>query len=486
MLQNRCASTTFLTLTAVLASTWASSACPGSRSCACPESLRESLSPPTIPETKLLPASVAAYDVAGQAVAVSGNIAVIGSPLDDDNGAASGSAFVFRWNGTLWVQEALLLADGGAAYDRFGCAVSIDGDRIAIGARYADMNGGNSGAVYLYRFNSSIWAPEAILVPTDATPFNDFGSAVALRGDRVLVGARFDDQEGLESGAAFVFRLEGNDWVQEAKLTATDAAPFDQFGTAVALDAGVALIGAPLSDPEGWAAGAAYVFHAPTRNGGTWIQEAKLEPIGLPSSGQFGNSVSLAGHTAVIGAWGDDEIGWDAGAAYVFEYGDGAWTLDAKLTAFDADGGEYFGCGVSVRGPNILVGSPLSAASGPANGAAYRYHRQESLWTSAEKLTPASNAPPSGFGFSVAIDSSAYLVGAPFDDSEGTEAGCAFVFTILDPLFADLNGDGSVNQLDLAILLGAWAVQGGPADLDQDGLVGQEDLALLLGAWTIR
>lgn len=445
---------------------------------ACPRSDAGSGAP-----TKLLPTTGTAYDVAGLAVAVSGNIAVIGSPLDDEQGAGSGSATVFRWNGTDWVQESVLLASDGVANDRFGCAVSVDGDRIAVGARYAHANGVASGAVYIFHFNSSIWAPEAKLMAADANAFGEFGAAVSIRGERVLVGARLNDDLGPDSGAGYLFRWTGNSWVQDAKLFGDNTLPHDQFGTAVALADDVALIGAPNSDPAGWSAGAAYVFRR-SPSGQTWNQEARLEPASPAPSRQFGNAVAIDGENALIGAWGDDEQGWDAGAAYVFRHSANGWSEIEKLTPFDGSECGLFGCSVSIRGSNALIGSPLAPAADAASGAAYRFRADGTGWTVQEKLTASADSLTYGFGYSVSVDASAFLVGAPFDDDSGTEAGCAYVFTILEPLFADLNGDGSVNQLDLAILLGAWAALGGPADLDGDGWVGQEDLALMLGAWT--
>ncbi len=432
-------------------------------------------------QTKLVPADVAAYDVAGLSVSVSGNLAIIGSPYDDDKGSGSGSATIFRFNGTAWIQEVKLLAADGAAYDSFGSAVGISGDRVAVAARYDDDGGVNSGSVYIFHFDGSDWVPEAKLHAGDAAPFDDFGCSLSIDGDRILVGARNDADKGFDSGSAYLFHRSGSAWTQEAKLTASDGTAFDRFGSSVSIRGGVAAVGAPIDDPSGWGSGSAYVFRL---GGSVWSQEAKLKANDFSSSDEFGHSVAVDGNVIAIGAWGDDDAGWDAGAAYVFRFTGGVWSQDQKLVPNDGAAGDYFGSGVAIRGNNVLVGSPLCDATGPASGAAYRFRWSGSNWTQQQKLTAASNDPIYGFGYSVSIDVSAYLVGTPYDDDHGTESGCAQVFTILDSLFGDLNGDGVVDQFDMAILLGAWADLGGPADLDEDGIVGASDLALILGAWT--
>ncbi|MBL9118446.1 MAG: FG-GAP repeat protein [Phycisphaerae bacterium] len=432
-------------------------------------------------QTKLLATNVAPYDISGFAVAVSGNIAVLGAPLDDTNGSASGSAAVFRWNGTAWIQEATLLAADGSADDRFGGAVSIDGDLIAVSSLFEDGAATDAGAVYLFRFNGSIWAPEAKLVAPDAGSFDQFGWSISVEQDRLLVGARHDDDGGLDAGSAYVFHRLESGWQFEAKLSAFDGGPYDLFGASVALSGNRAVIGAPNDDLYGWGSGSAYVFRRSSRG---WISDAKLKATDQSWSAEFGQAVDIDGGTIVIGAWGDDEGGPDAGAAYVFREEDGVWAEEQKLLSDDGVAGDLFGCSVSVRGHNILVGAPLASATGPASGAAVRFHKQGVAWNQQETLTAATNDSLFGFGYSVCIDDSAYLVGVPYDNDAGSEAGGAYVFTFLEPLFADLNADGSVNQLDLGILLGTWGVLGGPADLDADGIVGPADLALMLGAWT--
>jgi len=266
-------------------------------------------------EAKLLAADGAAYDRFGVSVALSADRIVVGAYLDDDNGTDSGSAYVFRWDGSQWVQEQKLLAADGAPGDLFGVSVALFGDRIVVGAQLDDDNGYNSGSAYMFRWDGSQWVQEAKLLPTDGAAYDEFGLSVAVSGDRIVVGAIYDDDNGTNSGSAYVFRWDGSQWVQEQKLLAADGAAGDFFGRSVALFGDRIVVGAQLDDDNGTDSGSAYMFRW---DGSQWVQEAKLLPTDGAAVDEFGVSVALSGDRIVVGAYGDDDNGPNSGSAYVF------------------------------------------------------------------------------------------------------------------------------------------------------------------------
>jgi len=287
-----------------------------------------------------------ANDQLGFAVALAGDLAVAGARFDDDMGADAGAAYVLRFDGATWVQEAKLVAPDGAPQDSFGFAAGAAGDRVVVGAPNDDDNGSNSGAAYVFRFDGVSWVEEAKLRAPDAAGGDLFGWSVAIAGDRVIVGAQFDSHDVVAAGSAYVFRFDGAGWAQEAKLVASDAALGDRFGFSCALAGDAALIGAVTKNAAGEGSGAAYVFRF---DGSGWIQEARLVPATLGTADQFGRSVALspAGTLALIGAANDDDVAEDAGAAYVYRF-DGAWTEEAKLTPSDGGRADWFGWSVSI------------------------------------------------------------------------------------------------------------------------------------------
>jgi hypothetical protein len=230
-----------------------------------------------------------------------------------------------------WSELAKLVASDGALGDRFGNSVSIsaDGTTALIGAYDDDDKGSNSGSAYIFTRNGSNWIQSAKLLASDGAATDSFGRSVSLSSDgtTALIGAYLDDDKGNNSGSAYVFIKDGSNWIQSAKLVAFDAAADDIFGRSVSIsaDGTTALIGAYGDDDKGSTSGSAYIF---TRNGSNWIQSAKL----LASDGDvvdyFGRSVSISadGITSLIGAYLDDDKGNNSGSAYIFD-GSGSLVL---------------------------------------------------------------------------------------------------------------------------------------------------------------
>jgi hypothetical protein len=275
-----------------------------------------------VQEQELLAADGQLGDGFGWSVAISGCVALIGAPNDGDKVPTSGSAYVFRYDpgAGQWVQEQKLLAADGAAADGFGISVAVSGDVAVIGASGDDDCPGGldfePGAVYVFRFNAATtqWVQEQKLLLSDCAPSDHFGAAVAASDGTLLAGARLYDDNGPDSGAAYVFRYDphAGHWDQEQQILATDGQPGDQFGKSVAIDGDTALVGAWLDDDIGNAFGAAYLFR---REGSTWVQRQKLLPDPGAWTSFFGWSVALGGDAGIAGAYGENA---QRGAAYMY------------------------------------------------------------------------------------------------------------------------------------------------------------------------
>jgi len=319
---------------------------------------------------KLLASDGTAGDRFGYTVSLDGDTALIGAGDDDDNGMDSGSAYVFTRSGMTWTQQAKLLPSDGATDDRFGYAVSLDGDTALIGACLDDDNGGSSGSAYVFTRSGTTWTQQQKLLPSDGASGDWFGRFVSLNGDTALIGSDCDDDNGEDSGSAYVFTRTGITWTQQAKLLPLDGSTWDIFGWSVSLDGDTALIGAGNDDDNGYNSGSAYVF---TRSGMTWTQQAKL----LPSDGEqedwFSWSVSLDGDTALIGAYLDDDNGGSSGSAYVFTRSGTTWTQQQKLLASDGAFFDHFGCSVSLDVDTALIGAYDDGDNGDFSGSAYMF-----------------------------------------------------------------------------------------------------------------
>jgi len=372
---------------------------------------------------KLLASDGAASDYFGPCF-LDGDTAIISSYTDDDKGLDSGSAYTFTRTGTNWIQEAKLLASDGAPYDYFGYYVALSGDTALIGAPYDDDNGDISGSAYVFTRAGTTWTQEAKLLAHDGAASDYFGIFVSIYGDTALIGAAGDD--GLK-GSAYVFIRTGTTWTEQAKLVATDGAAGDQFGGYVSLYDDTALIGALFDDDNGVDSGSAYVF---TRTGTTWNQEAKL----LASDGEtgeiFGNWVSLYGNTALIAAGYDDDNGIHAGSAYVFTRTGTTWNQEAKLLASDGAAGDQFGCSVSLSGDTALIGANWDDDKGDSSGSAYVFTHTGTTWNQEVKLLASDGAAGDWFGgYNVCLDGDTAFIGADHDNNvNGVDSGSLYVF----------------------------------------------------------
>ncbi|WP_123521307.1 FG-GAP repeat protein, partial [Pseudofulvimonas gallinarii] len=370
-------------------------------------------------------------DYLGYSVAVSGDTAVVGAHYEDTGGFNAGAAYVFVRSGGSWSQQAKLVAGDPQANDYFGYSVALDGDTVLIGA-YGKSIG--AGAAYVFVRSGGNWIQQDKLVAADAEAYDGFGYSVALEGDTALVGARFEATGGTEAGAAYVFVRGSGNWSQQAKLVAVDAEAYDWFGWSVALDGDTALVGAPYEGDGGSAAGAAYVY---VRSGGSWSQQAKLVAGDAQAGDQFGLSVALDGDTALVGAYGESAF---AGAAYVYVHSGGIWSQQAKLVAGDAQAGDWFGWSVALDGDTVLVGAPYEDDGGTEAGAAYVYVRGGVNWIQQAKLVAGDPQAYDVFGLSVALDGDTVLVGAYGEDDGGADTGAAYVFVPVYAVQAAVSG----------------------------------------------
>jgi len=366
-------------------------------------------------EIKLLASDGATEDYFGQSVAIDGETIVIGSSGDN-----SGSAYVYIHSGTVWTDQAKLTANDGAATAKFGESVAINGHTIVIGAAHDSIESGpSSGSAYAFTRSGTGWTEQVKLIASDGVASDFFGRSVAIYEDTIVIGALFDDDNGSASGSVYVYTRSETVWTEQAKLTASDGAEQDFFGTSVAINGDTIVIGAYNDDTENvGASGSAYVY---TRSGTVWTEQVKLIVHDGSWSDQFGKSVAIDADTIVIGKEGDS-------SAYVYTHVGTAWTEQAKLTALFA----YFDTVVAIDGDTIAIGAYADDTDNGANsGSAYVYTRSGTVWTEQAKLTASDGAENDGFGISVAIDGNTIVIGAHWDDNEnGISSGSAYTYII--------------------------------------------------------
>ena len=318
----------------------------------------------------LLPAEVTNGDEFGISVSISGDYAIVGARWDDDLGENSGTAYIFKRSDTTWTQHTQLLASDGAAGDLFGHSVSIYGDYILVGANGDSVNADGAGSAYIFKRNDTTWTEEAKIIASDGASYDSFGHSVSIFGDYALIGARSHDEFGNGAGAAYMFMRSGTTWTEQSELHASDGTLFDWFGHSVSLSADHAVIGAPGENENGGESGAAYVFKL---TDSTWTEEVKLIASDGAFEDQFGTSVSISGDYILAGAFEDDDNGSNSGSAFLFNLSDTGWVEVEKFLASDGGVNDWMGESVSISGGYAFVGANGHSENGGGSGSAYIY-----------------------------------------------------------------------------------------------------------------
>lgn len=317
--------------------------------------------------------------------------------------------------------------------DQFGSTIAADGAFVAVGAPFEDSAaigvGGNagdngsadSGAVYVYRRQGLMWMLDGYLKGSTNSSGDHFGTAVALQGSLLVVGA--PDDGASDIGAVYVFSRGTSGWSLLQRLPAATINPGQRLGASVAIGSLFVAAGAP-----GVGAGSAAVFRAnPGRT--AWTYDRSLSGPAPTSGDACGTSVGLApgtggDETLLLGCPLDDgatDTATDAGAVHVYRFDGTNWPHQATLRAANADPGDHFGNAVAIDRDRGLIGAdrergsenmPASNAS-PNAGAAYVFERSGTTWTQAAYLKLAGSAPLVRFGYSVALRRDLALVGAP-------------------------------------------------------------------------
>ncbi|UCF49515.1 MAG: FG-GAP repeat protein, partial [Thermoplasmatales archaeon] len=238
-----------------------------------------------------------------------------------------------------WTEQEKLQSSDGSPGDYFGSSVEIYGDYAIVGA-YQEND--DTGSAYVYRRDGESWIEEQKLTASDGEPGDNFGKSVSIFENLVIVGAPGDDSK---TGSAYLFNNSGSSWIEERKLIASDGEPDDLFGSAVSINLRIAVVGAYADDNF---KGSVYAFNYSTTNNTEFI---KLEAMDGETGDCFGYSLSYDGTFVIIGANGDDDF---SGSAYILEYCCYFKWRDKVIVSGNSP---YFGSSVSVDGDYAIIGA---------------------------------------------------------------------------------------------------------------------------------
>jgi hypothetical protein len=361
----------------------------------------------------------------GVAVALFGTRALLGADLAVVlPNRAQGLVRVWTGADATWTAAPRIDRGDGVAGEFFGTALSVDGNRVAVGAYLDDtaFGGDDAGTVTLFTRGDAGWTRSVRLDAFDGAPEDWFGRSVALAGDWLLVGAPRDITSGVaDTGSAYLFRRVAAGWTFSRKLVPSDAVSDDGFGLALAFDGRRLVVSAPGRDDGEVDRGGAYAWTL--LDDGTLRFDGKLVPASVPAGGLAGIALALQGDLLAMGA-PQATVQGRAGRGMVarFRWNGSAWAEIEPVIAADGATGDLFGNAVALSpdGTRLAVGAPgvrIDAMNGGA-GAAYVF-RLDAPVVQEARLLPAERQAGAGFGVAVALDDARLAVGASGEDIDG-------------------------------------------------------------------
>ncbi|OQY29002.1 MAG: hypothetical protein B6244_05535 [Candidatus Cloacimonetes bacterium 4572_55] len=369
-----------------------------------------------ITEEKIIPSDAATSGYFGKLVSISGDYAFVKSNDDPEPPLLHGSVYVFKWDGISWTEhQKITISDEENSDDRFGISLSVSGNYMIAGVR---SYGGNTtvggGYAYIFKREGNSWVEHAILTPNENVYDSYFGASVGVYGDYAMVGSIRDDGDSTSTtGSVSVFHKAGNSWVEQQKLRASDQSYGDFFGRSISIYNDYAIVGATGNDDNGEGSGSAYIFK---REGSTWVEKVKLTASDGAAEDFFGVSVAIASDYAIVGS----DI-----SVYIFQRNGNNWTEQQKLTV---SAGDLFGVTVDICNDYAIVGDQVDGSNSFGSGSAFIFQRTGDTWVEIHKLMPLDGANGDDFGNSVSISGENALVSAR-SDYNSSGIGSAYIYS---------------------------------------------------------
>jgi hypothetical protein len=365
----------------------------------------------------------------GMAVSISGDYAAVGAEEDTLNAATiCGAVYIYQRINGSWTLQTRILAPDAANGDYFGSDISLAGDDLVVGAGNKKVGANfGQGAVYVFHRNGNDWPLQQKLVASDGIANGSFGNAVLITGNTLLVGAGgMKIGNNAAQGAAYVFIRTGTVWAQQQKLLATDGTAEAYFGSALAIDGDFMAIGAGSAQTNGAKHGGVYIF---VKVGNTWLQQTKvLSPDAFPG-GRFGNSVSLHADILVVGAPYEQYGTAVTGMVHVFKRSGSSWPVSGNMVPSTMDYDTRFGNKVLVKNGYIFVSSPNERVGDITPGVVHVYKMDANGLRSIRHITMPDATGSAYWATALDFDGQSYIMSSHAqyrDITKGYEKGVVF------------------------------------------------------------
>lgn len=385
-------------------------------------------------EMKVIAESIEQSNLFGGAVSLYENRALISA----ESHYARGYAFIFEFDTSTnqWIEKKKLWPQlYSNLFDRFSQSVSLHGNLALIGAPGDDEGVSNSGGAYIFKYDPLLddWDELPRLYASDRGEGDNFGTSVSIHGDKAIIGAAFDDDESYTNlGSAYIFQYdsENDEWTETIKLLPSNKQAELRFGESVSINGNWAFVGARLDNTNGLRTGVVYVYEF-NEQLQQWQEKQKLYSNPSFNNSMFGESISTNGTRLLVGSPYDRDNGIGSGAAYIYEYDTNAdsWIEVQKLSPDDGVSSDAFGISVNLNGEKAVIGAFRDDDNGDETGSAYVFGFDGKTWSQKTKLSATDATESAQFGQAVAINKDNILIGAHKDDEHGHYSGAAYIYS---------------------------------------------------------
>ena len=359
----------------------------------------------------------------GQSVALGSESLFVGANRDFNNGINSGSVYVYSYDENMSITFAQKLIPSDYSNDQyFGKVISYSNNWLAISAIYDEDNGIKSGAVYIFEYNGENWTEHSKIIAFDGDSYDRFGYSICINQDRLVVGSIYDDDNGENSGSVYLYEFINNNWALVGKISPNNLDEMDMFGISVSIFGDYLSIGSKQSYLSLDDAGSVSIYKIIDNN---LLYVQTIIPDDINVYDHFGSSISMNNNILSIGSKYDDDKGINSGSVYIYQMSDGNWSYYTKITPSDGNINDNFGVTLSLNSNNWLAIGSIDDDLGVNSGSLYIYNNE---FLEKIKISASDGSQNDEFSSSLFINDQFLISGAKYDDDFGDDSGSAYLY----------------------------------------------------------
>ncbi|KUO63563.1 hypothetical protein APF79_11630 [bacterium BRH_c32] len=379
-----------------------------------------------------------AHSYFGWSVSIDGEFAAVSAPRESyDNFISVGAVYIYRWAKGNWNFIQKIIPSDPAMMKLFGASIKLSTNILLVGT---PNDNGKSGAAYVYKYDGNEWKEDQKIIPKNPIAHECFGSTVDIRNGIALISSVCSAGTDSSSGSVYVYKITSQNWIEEAVIISSEKNSNDLFGASIAIVAeDQILISAPRGSDLIQNSGVVYSY---IKSESSWNINQKIVSLNPRGEGLFGSSISYSENRFIIGAMQEMVDSINSGAAYLYQLDSKReWTPEKRFTPDNERNQDYYGMSVFINKDIIVIGSPKwdrdKLRRNSDIGSANVYSFADNGWTFLGKVVPEDGENDDHFGMAISSYENRLIIGSRMNDNFAVNTGSAYFYT-LDKLFPSL------------------------------------------------